>query len=49
MPDLIDALTARGLFQECTPGLAAHGSWTISGYVGFDQAADSLHVRSLVP
>jgi len=50
MPDLIDALTARGLFQECTPGLAARlAQGPISGYVGFDPTADSLHVGSLVP
>ncbi|MGE0554022.1 MAG: tyrosine--tRNA ligase [Gemmatimonadales bacterium] len=50
MPDLIDTLAARGLFQECTPGLAARlAQGPISGYVGFDPTADSLHVGSLVP
>jgi len=50
MPDLIEVLSARGLFQECTPGLAARlAQGAITGYVGFDPTADSLHVGSLVP
>ncbi len=50
MPTLLDALAARGLVHDATPGLAdrlARGP--ITGYVGFDPTADSLHVGNLVP
>lgn len=50
MPDLLSELTARGLVHDVTPGLAdrlARGP--ITGYVGFDPTADSLHVGNLVP
>jgi tyrosyl-tRNA synthetase len=43
-------LEARGFVQDVTPGLAdrlARGPMT--GYVGFDPTADSLHVGNLVP
>ncbi len=49
-PTLIDELTARGLVQDVTPGLAERlREKPIVGYVGFDPTADSLHVGNLVP
>jgi tyrosyl-tRNA synthetase len=50
MEDLVATLAARGLLHEATPGLAER--WArgpVSGYVGFDPTADSLHVGNLVP
>jgi tyrosyl-tRNA synthetase len=50
MHELIKTLTARGLLQDSTSGLAerlAQGPMT--AYVGLDPTADSLHVGSLVP
>lgn len=47
---LLSDLTARGLVQDATPGLAdrlARGP--VAGYVGFDPTAPSLHVGNLVP
>ncbi len=50
MTTLLDALTARGFVHDATPGLAARlGQGPITGYVGFDPTADSLHVGNLVP
>ncbi|HKP30685.1 MAG TPA: tyrosine--tRNA ligase [Gemmatimonadales bacterium] len=50
MPDLLRTLKARGLVQDVTPGLAARlASGPITGYVGFDPTAESLHVGNLVP
>jgi tyrosyl-tRNA synthetase len=50
MPTLIEELTPRGLVQDATPGLAERlRQGPITGYVGFDPTADSLHVGSLVP
>jgi tyrosyl-tRNA synthetase len=50
MSHLLDALTARGLVQDATPGLADRlDKGPITGYVGFDPTADSLHVGNLVP
>jgi len=50
MTDLLELLTARGLVQDATPGLAARlRQGPITAYVGFDPTADSLHVGSLVP
>ncbi|HET7826844.1 MAG TPA: tyrosine--tRNA ligase, partial [Anaeromyxobacter sp.] len=47
---LIDELSARGLVQDATPGLQERlRSGPITGYVGFDPTADSLHVGNLVP
>jgi tyrosyl-tRNA synthetase len=49
MTNLLTVLTARGLVQDATPGLAQRlGQGPITGYVGFDPTADSLHVGSLV-
>jgi len=49
--DLIQTLTARGFLHQCTnlealDAKAAAGP--ITGYIGFDATADSLHVGSLV-
>src|SRR5689334_21474181 len=49
--ELLDTLRRRGFVHDATPGLAerlASGA-PITGYVGFDPTADSLHVGSLVP
>jgi len=50
MTTLLDELTPRGLIAEVTPGLQERlGQGPITGYVGFDPTADSLHVGNLVP
>jgi tyrosyl-tRNA synthetase len=50
MPTLLDALTARGLVHDATPGLAARlAGPPVTAYIGFDPTADSLHVGSLLP
>ncbi|MDZ4865574.1 MAG: tyrosine--tRNA ligase [Gemmatimonadota bacterium] len=50
MTDLLSTLTARGFVHDVTPGLAARLTrGPITGYVGFDPTADSLHVGNLVP
>ena len=50
MPDLLTTLTDRGLVHDVTPGLAVRlASGSITGYVGFDPTAESLHVGNLVP
>jgi tyrosyl-tRNA synthetase len=50
MNQLLKTLTARGLLQDATAGLAERlDRGTITGYVGFDPTADSLHVGNLVP
>lgn len=47
---LLTELKARGFIQDQTPGLAERlGRGPVTGYVGFDPTADSLHVGSLVP
>ena len=51
MTDLLRILTARGFVQDATPGLAdrlATGR-PLTGYVGFDPTARSLHVGHLIP
>ena len=46
---LLDELTARGLIHDQTPGLKDRlAQGPISGYVGFDPTADSLHVGHLM-
>ncbi len=50
--DLIQTLTARGFMHQCTDleGLDAKAAKeTVTGYIGFDATADSLHVGSLLP
>ncbi len=50
MPDLLSELLSRHLVRDVTPGLAARlGQGPITGYVGFDPTAESLHVGNLVP
>ena len=50
MSELIKTLTARGLLQDATSGLAERLSrGPVTAYVGFDPTADSLHVGNLIP
>ncbi len=50
MTTLLTTLAARGLLHDATPGLATRlAEGPITGYVGFDPTADSLHVGNLVP
>jgi tyrosyl-tRNA synthetase len=50
MNELLKTLTARGLLQDATSGLDERlQRGPITGYVGLDPTADSLHVGSLVP
>ena len=50
MTELIKTLTARGLLQDATSGLAERlDKGPITAYVGFDPTADSLHVGNLIP
>ena len=50
MATLIEELSARDFLQDATPGLAERlKQGPITGYVGFDPTADSLHVGNLVP
>src|SRR5512141_757693 len=50
MPTLLAELTPRGFIHDATPGLAERlREGPITGYVGFDPTADSLHVGNLVP
>ncbi len=50
MSTLLDALLPRGFVQDQTPGLADRlAQGPVTGYVGFDPTADSLHVGNLVP
>jgi tyrosyl-tRNA synthetase len=49
--DLLEELEWRGILHATTPGLAARlaSGGPISGYIGFDPSAESLHVGHLVP
>ena len=50
MPTLVEQLKDRGLVHDVTPGLADRvAQGPITGYVGFDPTADSLHVGHLLP
>jgi tyrosyl-tRNA synthetase len=50
MATLVEELKARDFLQDVTPGLAERlAQGPITGYVGFDPTADSLHVGNLVP
>ena len=50
MPTLLKELDPRGFIHDVTPGLAERlAQGPITGYVGFDPTADSLHVGNLVP
>src|SRR6266480_7501515 len=47
---LLEELSWRGLVYQHTDGLAdALATGEVSGYVGFDPTAPSLHIGSLVP
>jgi tyrosyl-tRNA synthetase len=49
--DFLADATARGFVHQCTDAEAlteALGAGTVTGYIGFDCTADSLHVGSLV-
>ncbi|PKL93545.1 MAG: tyrosine--tRNA ligase, partial [Gemmatimonadetes bacterium HGW-Gemmatimonadetes-1] len=47
---LQETLAARGMVHDATPDLAARlAAGPITGYVGFDPTADSLHVGNLIP
>jgi tyrosyl-tRNA synthetase len=49
MSTLLDDLRQRGLVHDVTPGLAERlAQGPITGYVGFDPTADSLHVGHLL-
>ncbi len=48
--NVLHLLTSRGMVHDVTPDLAARlTEGPITGYVGFDPTADSLHVGNLVP
>ena len=48
--DFVEDLRWRGLIEEATPGLEeALAEGPVTGYVGFDPTAPSLHVGSLLP
>ncbi len=50
MPEILETLKARGLLQDATANLAERlAEGPVTGYVGFDPTADSLHVGNLVP
>ena len=50
MATLLETLSARGMLHDATPDLAARlAAGPITGYVGFDPTADSLHVGNLIP
>jgi tyrosyl-tRNA synthetase len=50
MATLLEELSARDFLQDATPGLGDRLKLgPITGYVGFDPTADSLHVGNLVP
>lgn len=51
MHSLLTELAARGFVQDVTPHLEARlkTGAPITGYIGFDPTADSLHVGNLVP
>ena len=50
MTNLITTLAERGFLQDLTPGAEARvAADPVTGYVGFDPTADSLHVGNLVP
>ncbi len=49
--NLLDDLSARGLLHQCTDEAAlraALAEGTVTGYIGFDPTASSLHVGSLL-
>jgi tyrosyl-tRNA synthetase len=50
MTDLLATLRARGFIHDLTPGLEERlRAGPVTGYIGFDPTAASLHVGNLVP
>ncbi len=50
MNDLMEELSWRGLVQDTIGEVKEHlSSKMVTGYIGFDPTADSLHIGSLVP
>jgi tyrosyl-tRNA synthetase len=51
MATLLETLAERGMVHDATPELAARLATgaPMTGYVGFDPTADSLHVGNLIP
>ncbi len=50
MPTLLDVLSSRGMLHDATADLGPRlAAGPITGYVGFDPTADSLHIGSLMP
>lgn len=50
MNAFIEELKWRGLFYDATPGVEELlNKETVTGYVGFDPTADSLHIGNMVP
>ena len=50
--DFLPAMKERGFFKQCTDESALRellGTETVTGYIGFDPTADSLHIGSMVP
>ncbi len=48
--NLIEELKWRGLLQDIMPGTEEHLLKNkVTGYIGFDPTADSLHIGSLIP
>ena len=48
--NLIEELKWRGLFHQDVPGIEELlMKEMVSGYVGFDPTADSLHIGNMVP
>src|SRR5258705_13098200 len=48
--NLVEELRWRGMVQDIMPGTDERLSKeVVTGYVGFDPTADSLHIGSLVP
>lgn len=48
--DFLEELTWRGMLYDSTDGLReALAAGPVTGYIGFDPTADSLHVGSLLP
>lgn len=49
MPNFFEELQWRGFLHSSTPGADEHLRRPVTGYVGFDPTASSLHVGSLLP
>ncbi len=50
--DFLPALKERGFFRQCTDEAALRellASEAVTGYIGFDPTADSLHIGSMLP